>query len=100
MLLKVVEYLHFLNASQVARAFSLPRLGGLGHLVTKGALSNSWIITIIWWYIALNRTPNIDCYWVGAVPKVNVSGLTERRCWDHMLLLSELLHPKHFYAHT
>ena len=31
-------------------------------------LSNSWIIIIIWLYIALNRTPNIDCYWVGAVP--------------------------------
>ena len=23
-------------------------------------------------YIALNRTPNIDCYWVGAVPKFGV----------------------------
>ena len=33
-------------------------------------LSNSWIIIIIWLYIALNRTPNIDCYWVGAVPKL------------------------------
>ena len=33
-------------------------------------LSNSWITVIIWLYIALNRTPNIDCYWVGAVPKV------------------------------
>ena len=32
--------------------------------------SNSWIIIIIWLYIALNRTPNIDCYWVGAVRKV------------------------------
>ena len=32
--------------------------------------SNSWIIIIIWLYIALNRNPNIDCYWVGAVPKV------------------------------
>ena len=33
-------------------------------------LTNSWIITIIWFYnIALNRTPNIDCSWVGAVPK-------------------------------
>ena len=21
-------------------------------------------------YIGLNSTPNIDCYWVGAVPKV------------------------------
>ena len=28
------------------------------------------MIFIIWLYIALNRTPNIDCYWVGAVPKV------------------------------
>ena len=28
-------------------------------------LSNSWIIIIIWLYIALNRTPNIDCYCVG-----------------------------------
>ena len=31
-------------------------------------LSNSWIIVIIWLYVALNGTPNIDCYWVGAVP--------------------------------
>ena len=28
-------------------------------------LSNSWIMTIIWLCIALNRTPNIDCYWGG-----------------------------------
>ena len=34
-------------------------------------LSNSWITIIIWLHIALNRTPNIDCYWVGAVPKVS-----------------------------
>ena len=33
-------------------------------------LSNSWIITILWLCIALNRTPNIDCYWVGAIPNV------------------------------
>ena len=33
-------------------------------------LSNSWIMHVIWVYIALNRTPNIDCYWVGAVPKI------------------------------
>ena len=26
-------------------------------------LSNSWIIIILWLYIALDRTPNIDCYW-------------------------------------
>ena len=35
-------------------------------------LSNSWIIIIIWLYIAFNRTPNIDCYWVGAVPNLNL----------------------------
>ena len=28
-------------------------------------LSNSWIILIVWLYIALNRTPDIDCYWGG-----------------------------------
>ena len=32
-------------------------------------LSNSWIILIMWLYKALNRTPNIDCYWLAAVPK-------------------------------
>ena len=32
-------------------------------------LSNSWIMAIIWLYIALNSTPDIDCYWLGAVPK-------------------------------
>ena len=31
-------------------------------------LSDSWIIVIIQLYIAVNRSPNIDCYWVGAVP--------------------------------
>ena len=25
---------------------------------------------MIWLYTALNRAPKIDCYWVGAVPKV------------------------------
>ena len=24
-----------------------------------------------WLYIALNRTPNIDCYWMEAVPNLN-----------------------------
>ena len=33
-------------------------------------LSQSWIISILWLYIALNRTPNIDGSWEGAVPKV------------------------------
>ena len=39
------------------------------YLLGTAPLSNSWII-IIWLYIALNRTPNIDCYWVGAVPNI------------------------------
>ena len=42
---------------------------GLGWVLPP--LSNSGIISIIWLYIALNRTPNIDRYWVGAVPKVS-----------------------------
>ena len=33
-------------------------------------IRNSWLITIIGLYIALNRTPNLNCYWVGAVPNV------------------------------
>ena len=33
-------------------------------------LSNSWIIVIIWLYIALNRTPNMDCYWEGSTQHV------------------------------
>ena len=28
-------------------------------------LTNSWIIIEIWLCIAINRTPNTDCYWVG-----------------------------------
>ena len=33
-------------------------------------LSNSWITILLWLYTALSRTPNIDCYWVGAVPNI------------------------------
>ena len=33
-------------------------------------LSNSWVIIKIWIYTALNRTTNIDCYCVGAVPNL------------------------------
>ena len=36
---------------------------GLGPITLGTApLSDSWIIIIIWLYIALNRSPNIDCY--------------------------------------
>ena len=49
------------------------RLEGFQGLESKGwvllPLSNSWI------YKALNGTTNIDCYWVGAVPKVKGSGI-------------------------
>ena len=41
---------------------------GLGWILPPPI--DSWIMIIIWLYIAFNRTPNIDCYWVGAVPKV------------------------------
>ena len=32
-------------------------------------LCNSWIIHIVHLYIALNMTPNLDCYRVGAIPE-------------------------------
>ena len=38
-----------------------------GFKLGTAPLSNSWIIIIIWLYIALKRTPNIDCYWVGGL---------------------------------
>ena len=43
------------------------------NLGYRPPLSNSWILIIIWLYIALNRIPNIDCFWEGAVPKFNLS---------------------------
>ena len=42
-----------------------PQLSYRGFRFSNAPLSNSWIINIIWLYIALNRTPNIDCYWGG-----------------------------------
>ena len=36
-----------------------------GHELGTAPLSNSWITIIIWLYIALNRTPDIDCFWGG-----------------------------------
>ena len=62
-------------------------------------LSNSWITIIIWLYIALNRTPNIDCYWVGAVPTPSlVLGMHScsvcrlaQRCFNHIAHASPIL---------
>ena len=42
----------------------------LGFRLDTAPPTNSWILIIIGLYIALNRTPNINCYWGGAVPKV------------------------------
>ena len=36
--------------------------------------SNSWIRCILWSYISFNITSIIGCYWVGAGPKIGVSG--------------------------
>ena len=50
------------------RAVSFRGCRYIGWILPR--LSNSWIILIVWLYIALNRTPNIDCYWVGTVPNI------------------------------
>ena len=47
-------------------------IGSLGWVLPP--LSNSWILLIIWLYIALNRTPNIDCYWGGRYPIIRLLG--------------------------
>ena len=56
-------------------AGSLHLVGGFGFWRLRNPkswvlppLSNSWITLIVWLYLALNRTPNIDCYWVGQYP--------------------------------
>ena len=51
-------------------------------------LDNKYSMVI---HIALNRTPNIDCYWVGAVPKV--SAITRCRSLGLPAALSSC-HPK------
>ena len=67
----IIELLYELLGS-LASLLSPPdpssRDWGLGWILPP--LSNSWIIDIIGLYIALNRTPNIDCYWVRPEPKV------------------------------
>ena len=39
----------------------------MGFRLGTAPLRKNWIISILWLYIALNRTPNLDCYWVGTV---------------------------------
>ena len=47
----------------------------------SSVLPPSVTVIIIGLYIALNRTPNIDCYWVGAVP--NLSGASLKPFQHH-----------------
>ena len=46
-----------------ARPQDLTGPKGLGSVLRP--VSSSWIIIILWLYIALRRTPNINCYWGG-----------------------------------
>ena len=61
-----------IQASKYFKASLLiKRTSNFGQTLGTAPFSNSWILIIIGLYIALNRTPNIDCYWVGAGHKEN-----------------------------
>ena len=72
-----LEATSLIGAGQLPSRASVSILARYGVSINKGPkdidlihsvlppLSNSWIIIIIWLYIALHRTPNIDCYWGG-----------------------------------
>ena len=55
--------------------FGIPGLAELygTYSVLPPPLSNSWIISILWLYIALNGTPNVDCYWGGGGSTQSIS---------------------------
>ena len=40
---------------------------------------------IMWLCIALNRTPTIDCYWVGAVPNIQLRLVNVEFAWPGWL---------------
>ena len=48
------------------------RLENYSYQLGTAPLSNSGTRMIIGLYIALNRTPITDCYWVGGVPNISV----------------------------
>ena len=54
-------------------------------------LSNSWIISIIWLYIALTMTLNIDCYWGGSTQGIEASRLypPQRKMEAEMTMFSK-----------
>ena len=56
-----------------SRSSTYSGLEGLGWVLRPP--SNSWIIIVIGLYIALNRTPNIDCYLGGQYPRFTALGL-------------------------
>ena len=51
------------------KKWKLLKKGCIGTTLGAAPLSNSWTILIIWLYITLKRTPNIDFYLGGPVPK-------------------------------
>ena len=53
---------HQIDPNMISVIVDAPRLG------TAPPPTNSRIINILGLYIAPNRTPNIDCYWEGAIP--------------------------------
>ena len=58
-------------------------LGDLGKSWSTAPLSNSCIINIIWFCLALSRTPNTDCHWEGAVPNLNPKTLNPKPYITH-----------------
>ena len=54
--------------SRAKKELTGPIISDLGWVLPP--LCNSWIIFLLYIYTALNMTPNIHCYRVGAVPKI------------------------------
>ena len=51
---------------------------------------------MIWLYIALNRSPNIDCYWLGAV--LNPNSMAPVGCLGFLQGLTEGFKPLMYYG--
>ena len=71
--LRCLPFFAVVEAFSLQGSLGLPEFRVLGPWPTVWVVppvSNSWIITKMWVYVALNRTHNIDCYWGGAVPNL------------------------------
>ena len=67
-------------------------MGDIGDYIGEYNCPNTWIILIMWLYIALNMTPNIRLLQAGAVPKIWLSSFGR----NHFLELCVLvLHTSH-----